>query len=430
MATITKRKDSYRIKVSCGVGANGKYIQQTTTYKPKATTPKAIEKEVQQYAMEYEKRVKEGKTFEGDKVTFYDVAMKWNENFASTNLTKGNREHYLSDLERKAFPTLANMKISSIKPIHLQSIFDEMSKEGYAPKTIRCVYCAISSVMNYAYRLEIIENNPLDRCKLPPIKKDTELHFFTLEQSKIFLSELDKQYPITYKAHTSHNGITKQVQEVSEYVGYRELPTNYQFKALFRLAIYGGFRLGEILALTWKDIDYETNTIHIRHSTGRSNEGQYIKEPKTKTSVRDVTLPQSCFDTLKEWYKQEKNLATELGTQWQGKHGKMFDSSFIFIQNDGKQMNSHTPYHKFKTIISRYNEQCDDEDKKLPSIRFHDLRHTSATLMLSENVDIETVSHRLGHSKASITLDVYGHFLPKKDKTASDKLEALFDNKD
>lgn len=424
MARIEKRKDSYRITVSCGYDIHGKQVRETTTYKPKATTPKAIEKEVNQYAMEYEKRVKEGKLFEGEKTTFYEVTMQWKKNYAIPNLSKGNVENQMYYLNKWVFDSIGNMNISSIKAIHLQNIFDDMNSKGYAPRTIKLVSSSISSVMNYAYRLEIIESNPLKRCKLPSIKSDNDLHYFTLEQAQQFLKALDIKYPVTMKEHESINRITKKTQHISSYTQYVGIP--FQYKVLFSLAIYGGFRKGEILALTWNDIDFEHNTIYIRHNTAHSRDGQYIKEPKTETSKREIVLPKQCFDLLKEWYEQEKNLANELGTQWQGKHGKAFKSSFIFIQSNGKQMYLTTPNHKFKEIISNYNKLVDDETKKLPNIRFHDLRHTSATLLLSENVDIETVSHRLGHSKTSVTLDIYGHALKEKDESASNKLEELF----
>ena len=73
-----------------------------------------------------------------------------------------------------------------------------------------------------------------------------------------------------------------------------------------------------------------------------------------------------------------------------------------------------------------YNESCEREEDKLPLIRLHDLRHTSATILLSEGVDIETVSHRLGHKKCSVTLDVYGHWMEDNDRKASEKLEEVF----
>lgn len=429
MANILRRPSGkYKITVYYTRDIKGNLRRKCCTFVPTKTTPKAIEKEVQAYAREFEERVKNGQLYEGEKTTFYDVAMKWHDDYAVPHLAKGNVENSMYYLDKWAFNTIGTQKISAIKPIQFQSIFDEMNKQGYAPKTIKCVYNAISSVMSYAYRLEIIENNPLSRCKLPSIKKNNDIHFFTDEQVKAFLRALDKEYSVTIKQHESKNGITGKAQTISEYEMSK--PISIQFKVLFRLAIYGGFRLGEIIALTWNDIDFNNNIIHIRHSTGRSKEGQYIKTPKTLTSVRDVQMSQSCMDMLKEWYEQEKSLANALGTAWQGKHGKAFDSSFIFIQYDGKQMDSHTPYHKFKTIISKYNATVDDESQKLPNIRFHDLRHTCATLLIALGVDIETISNRLGHSNTSITLDVYGHYMKKNDVIASEKLGMLLDDYD
>lgn len=426
MATIQKRKNSYLISVSCGFDIHGKRIRETTTFKPTATTPKAIEKEVNAYAIEYEKKVKSGKLFDGEAISFYEVAQQWLNNYAIPHLSKGNVENMTYYLDKWVYNSIGNMKISSIKAIHFQNIIDGMNNHGYAPRTIKLVYSAISSIMSYAYRLEIIESNPLKRCKLPSIKQSNELRYFTLEQTKAFLNALDLSYPTYIKGHASRNRITGQEQYINSYTLHNTIPL--QFKALFYLAIYGGFREGEIIALTWKDIDFKNNVIRIRHNTGRLKGGQYIKDPKTETSKRDVVLPQSCFNLLEQWYQEQKNLASSLGTAWQGKHGKMFNNSFIFIQRDGKQMNIHTPYHKFKEIISNYNALQEEEAEKLPSIRFHDLRHTTATLLLSENVDIETVSHRLGHSKTSVTLDIYGHALKSKDISASNKLETLFEN--
>ena len=92
----------------------------------------------------------------------------------------------------------------------------------------------------------------------------------------------------------------------------------------------------------------------------------------------------------------------------------------------GSRMDIDTPSHKFKKAIEYYNSTCTNEEDKLPLIHLHDLRHTSATLLLANHVDIETVSHRLGHSKPSITLDEYGHWMEETDRTASDTPETLF----
>jgi len=130
-----------------------------------------------------------------------------------------------------------------------------------------------------------------------------------------------------------------------------------------------------------------------------------------------------CFTILRKWHSEQRQIALASGEAWKGKTGKHFDDNYIFIQEDGQRMDVDTPSHKFQKLIKLYNLTHED---KLPRIRLHDLRHTSATLLLASGTDIETVSHRLGHSKASITLDVYGHALKSMDKTASDTLETMF----
>jgi integrase len=122
----------------------------------------------------------------------------------------------------------------------------------------------------------------------------------------------------------------------------------------------------------------------------------------------------------------EKELCLQLGTLWIGERGKKFDENYVFIQLDsGLPLHIDTPTHKFKEVIEMYNRTCENEEDKLPLIHLHDLRHTSATLLISNGVDISTVSHRLGHKHTSVTLDVYSHFLPDKDEEASDTLERL-----
>lgn len=431
MASV-KRKETkkgevyYLITVSMGRDSQDRQLFERTTYHPKAKTPRAIEKEVDQYAKDFENRVKNGEYYDGEKMTFRTFAETWKEEWAVSHLTKSVLEGYLDTLERHIFPEIGNLIISKITPLRCQTIIRKLMEAGKKPKTVKRIFTAMRSVFVYAYRMNIIEENPCDRCELPRECADVSLHYFTLDQAKRFLNvALTKEYTHTFKAHLSHNKITKEEMQISEYKQKTRIPL--QFRVLFTLAIIGGFRRGELLGLTWSDIDEENHTISINKALANTKDGQILKEPKTKKSIRLVTMPIGCFDLLADWKAEQRQKAHNMGSAWQGKHGKDYDDNFIFIQDNGLPMNLYTPTHKFKEVIDMYNSTV-KEDDQLPIIRFHDLRHTSATLLLSENVDIATISHRLGHSRPSITLDVYSHSLFTKDITASKTLSLMFNN--
>ena len=282
--------------------------------------------------------------------------------------------------------------------------------------------------MQYAFKKDYIKENPCARCDdLPRVERDTELHYFTVKQAKTFLKAMDMTYTSTHKGHKRVLKATGEAYEVPEYTETHTIPT--QYKAFFRLAIFGGFRRGELCALTWEDINESKRSVSITKSLSKLEDGtQELKGPKTKASNREIVLPAECFEALKAWKTEQVCLCLKLGTAWKGYRGKEYDKNNIFIDmTSGRPINVDTPSHKFHEIIDLYNSQiAEREEDELPHIRLHDLRHTSATLLLANNQDIETVSKRLGHARASVTLDIYGHALKEMDEKASDTLERLF----
>lgn len=425
MAQIEKRGDTYRISVFVGRDQNQKKIYERTTYKPEATTPKTIEKEVSEYAREFEKYVKNGEIFSGDKITFSEFVQIWKENFLSQKSERSQKEYY-HEIELRFLPALGHMKLSKIRAPHIDSVLNEMKKAGKAPKTVRYTFTAINSVMKYAFKKGFIQENPCMRCDdLPKVTRDNNLHYFTVDQAKRFLNAFDLEYEEYNKAATRHlqNGTSYDVSAYTETYGI-----HIQYKVYFYIAIYGGFRRGEILALTWQDINFENQSISINKAVTKGLSGEYVKDPKTASGVREIVLPSVCFSLLKEWQNEQRMLSFKLGTAWKGYRGQDYDKNNVFIDlTTGLRMNLDTPYHKFRKVIDLYNSQkALSEDDKLPLIRLHDLRHTSATLLLANNTDIETVSKRLGHSKASVTLDVYGHAMKEMDRKASEILESIF----
>lgn len=124
------------------------------------------------------------------------------------------------------------------------------------------------------------------------------------------------------------------------------------------------------------------------------------------------------MEMVKTYRKEYLQLKLRLGDAWEG-------DNFVFIQWNGLQMHPSTPYGEFKKIIRWYNDSVKKEEEKLPDIPLHGLRHTSATLLISQNVDVRTVGGRLGHAQTSTTMNIYSHFLKRADEAASDALENL-----
>ena len=444
MASITKLNNGkYKIVVTTyitdKISEDGKLQKKQKriceTYSPKATTPKAIEKEVNRYADELEASIHDGKYCNGEKMTFAKAVELWDEKYASIsqNLTEGVLESYRDIIRNRFLPVLGNKKMNDIKVADLQAIIDDMQSEGRKLKSIQRTFSAVSSVFKYCYRLEIIEKNPIDRIQFPKNKntgsieereKEESIQYFEIEEAKRFLKFLSQPYKTHVSAHDRILSSTGESYHVPDYEEIHTIPT--QWAVYFNLAIYSGCRRGELIALTWEDIDYNNHIISINKATTKTKaHGQFVKPPKTRKSKRDLLLPQTCFNILHKWQLEEKELCLKLGSAWQGYRGKDFDKNYIFIQLDsGLNMYIDSPSQKFGKLIALYNETHPEEDA-LPQIRLHDLRHTSATILIASGCDIATVSKRLGHSDISTTLNVYTHSTKESDSQASDTLARL-----
>lgn len=434
MASIEKRGNNYTIIVSAGYDVSGKKIREKTTFTPDSTmTPKQQLKALEKFTYEFEERVKNGKYLKGEKITFKEFTDYWLKEYAKTNITPSTYNVYLHNINTKIMPALGHLKFSKIQPMHLQSFYNNLLEDGvrqdgkpggYSPATIKKIHVIISSIMNTAMKWQVIESNPCNRVTLPKQKKSiSDIKSFTTEQSITFLNALEMDYKTVYKAHDRIDDTGKKYH-VEQYEETRNIPL--QFRVFFNLALFGGLRRGELIALTWDDINFNDKAISITKSTCLVGKEMITKEPKTSSSERVITLPESVMYLLKQYKTEQKELKVKLGDQWQGEYGEDWqNNNYIFIQWNGKQMSLTTPYHTFKDIIAKYNATVSKESLKLPDITLHGLRHTSATLLISQNIDVRTVSARLGHAQTSTTMNIYAHSLKKSDENASNSLDNL-----
>lgn len=193
-----------------------------------------------------------------------------------------------------------------------------------------------------------------------------------------------------------------------------------QFQAYFTLAVYSGFRRGEMLALTWNKVNFKDHTITIDCAEAKTNAGPVIKSPKSESGYRTVSLPDDVFVLLKQLRKEQRTQILQLGSAWKGSH--ILDENRLFTQEEGQPIDPDAPRHRFKEFLKVYNDQ---HEEKLPDIKLHDLRHTAASLLIASGMDPVTVAHRLGHADVAVTLNTYSHMFEDKDREASDLLARL-----
>ncbi|WP_462409354.1 tyrosine-type recombinase/integrase [Neobacillus sp. Marseille-QA0830] len=228
--------------------------------------------------------------------------------------------------------------------------------------------------MNDAVKWQFIVRN-VAKAVSPPKTKKAEMQIWDNEQVKTFLNS----------AKTS------------------------VYYSIYFTAIYTGMRRGEVLAIRWQDVDFENKVIYVRQSLQPIKRiGLTFKEPKSGRS-RSISITSSVIKELKKVYKQQFENKLLLGQDYH-------DYDLVFAQKNGNPIQPSELAKEYRKIISRTH---------LPYIRFHDLRHTHATLMLQQGVHPKVVSERLGHSTIGITMDTYTHVLPNMQKEAAQQFEQL-----
>lgn len=427
MASIRKIQNkkgiSYKIEVSNGYDLNGKKIRETTTFVPEpGMTAKQGEKAARKFADEFEDKVKNGGGIKGDKMTLEAFIEEWLNTYAPAQLEVTTLHLYEDVVRKHVLPALGHMKIGKIKTFHVEKLFISMSQDGarldgnpggYSLSSIKTVRTALSSALTAAERLGIIGENPVHKAKLPKMEEEEKIRCFTMDETRRFLEFVDSDYEKIKNKNYHNNGTVIDLQSYTN-----EDALRMQYRAFFQIALLGGLRRGEIVALEWKNIDFDRNLIHIRQSAYRSKDGNGIKAPKTRSSIRSVAYPQPVMDLLKEYKKEQEKYRKCIGDKWKG-------DDWVFIAEDGTNVNVNSPYNKFRRLLAKYNKGVPEEEK-LPVISLHDLRHTNASLLIRSNkTDVKSVSSKLGHADPSITMKYYVHSYEEAEQETAEILEEM-----
>ena len=389
--SIEKRKgDSYRLVKCVGYNLKGKPIKKTKTVHCKSMKEAKIE------LAKFVADVQKGMYVEGKSLKFTDFVEIWKRDYGSKELAPSTYKRYLGILESRIIPFFGHFRVDKIKPTDIMQFYDLLSKDTQivrrkdnngkktgkplSPKTILEHHRLLRAMLQKAVYWQMIVSNPAERVQAPKTKKPKR-KYYDDEQSKALIS-----------------GLMKLTEE------------QFKYKVAIILTIFTGVRLGELMGLEWDDINFREGIVSInRSSQYLADKGVFTKVPKTESSIRDVAIPDFVVSLLEEykcWYDNQKALFGEL---W-------YDSNRLFVQADGKPMHPSTISKWFEKFVAQIG---------LPVINFHGLRHTNATLLIAQNIDVSVVAARLGHAQITTTLNFYVHPIISHNKTAGFALENL-----
>jgi integrase len=319
-----------------------------------------------------------GLVFDADNLQVGEYLDRWLSDSVRDTVKATTFERYEQIARLHLKPSLGRVKLKGLTPAHVRGLYREKLEAGSSARTVRYIHTTLHKALKQAVMDGLIPRNATEAVT-PPQSGREEMCPLTPEQAKLLLQV----------AHETGDRLT----------------------ALYVLAIHTGLRQGELLGLKWDDVDLEDGSLQVRRTLAITKNGPVLTSPKTTGSRRSVKLTSKAIEALKRHLERQLGEIDRIGSLWS-------ENGLIFASEKGEPINRHNLTRRsFKPLLKRAG---------LPQIRFHDLRHTCATLLLTRNVNVKIVSEMLGHSTIAITLDTYSHVLPNmRDQAAAAMEEAL-----
>jgi len=300
----------------------------------------------------------------------------WLEQVYKPTVRPNTYKQYRSIVNYHLIPALGNIAVQKLTAEKVQSFYARKLDEGLAPKSIALIHAVLRKALNNAVKWGLVSRNVTKLVTLPRVER-YEAQTLTVEQALKLI----------------------------------EVAGGSRIEALLLVALATGMRRGELLALRWNDIDFEKGVVHVQRTMSYIyGYGYKESEPKTRSSRRVIVLPEVATEALKVHREYQGQARIKAGEKWQ-------EQGIVFCNIYGGFFNPSAVVAKFKVLL---------KDAGLPDMRFHDLRHSAATILLIAGVHSKVVQERLGHSTILTTLNVYSHVLPSMQQDAADKIDDLF----
>ena len=312
------------------------------------------------------------------RVTVAEYLQRWLRDYVAVNVAPSTLRRY-EQIVGRLLPLLGALRLQHLRPTHIQEAYAALLQDGLAARTVLHHHRVLREALQHAVRWQLAASNPADAVS-PPRPADREMRALTPgEVHRLLAADGDPG-----------------------------------LRAIIHVAVTTGLRLGELLGLRWSDLDLDGGTASIsRAAQYLSGTGITFRQPKSARSRRNIALSAETVRTLREHRRRQLERRLAAGPAY-------VDQDLVFATADGSVRPPYQVQAAFRTLVQRVG---------LGPVRFHDLRHTAATLMLRAGVPIKIVSTRLGHATAGLTLDTYSHVTPDMQREAAAAVDAVLESR-
>jgi integrase len=316
-----------------------------------------------------------GLSFDAGNLKLGEYLDRWLTDSVRDTVRQRTYERYEQMVRVHIKPTLGRVKLKALNAAHVRGLYREKLDTGLAARTVRYVDTTLNKALKDALTDGLIPRNVANAVRPPKLTKK-EIKPLSPEQARVFL----------------------------------EAARGGRFEALYVMAITAGLREGELLGLKWEDVDQKARTLSVRRTLSEARNGRFFEPPKNGKG-RSIRLTARVIEALKQHKASQNEERLRLGTLWQ-------EDDLVFPSLTGTPMSAkNLTARTFKPLL---------EQVGLPrTVRFHDLRHTCATLLLGKGVHPKIVQELLGHATIAITLDTYSHVLPNMQGEAVSAMDEM-----
>lgn len=367
---LSKRgKDSWTLQISAGFDPlTGKRRRITRTVK-------GTKAEAQRALTQLQAQIDSGVDLPPGKITVADVLDRWLKTHALQNCAPRTYRRYEGLIRVHVTPVIGNLPLAKLRAPHIQAVHQHVLDAGCSNRTALHAHRVLHTAFAHAVRWQLLSRNPCDSVQAPRPER-FEIPAIEPEQVRALFSAADST----------------------------------PYGTLVNVAVLTGLRLSELLGLRWQDTNLESRTLFVRQTCQwHSRDGFMFRQPKSYRSIRPVSIAPTTAERLRQHRVAQLEQRLAAGSVYQ-------DNELVFSDAIGRPIHPSTLRLAWKRITRTAG---------LPRLRFHDLRHASATLMLQQGIHPKVVQERLGHSTINITLDTYSHVLPSLQVDAAEQLDDL-----